>query len=193
MSNSHYFAIHELLNQLPPEPIEVQVKRPHHRRRPRVRYNGIYFMYQQDETFKFGDKTYERIVYVGIGNLKSRLNDYARINVFPPLKQKIERALAAQKGVLLDAITPQEVDDYVKSNFTRRILRISSADEAQKWERTIIPTVAQYSADFISRNWLGRWADLPYGILNTEYTSWPLTLQDKDLLELSELIKTKLS
>jgi hypothetical protein len=153
-------------------------------------------MYQKGEAFTFKNKTYDRIVYVGInkveGRLKKRLNDYTRIGFYPSLKEQIEKALAELEGVPRDAINASEVDKYVRDNFTHRVLFLESAEEGKKWEKKIIPTLAQYSAEFVSSNWLGRSAGLPHGIWNTKHTKGPMMLEDEDLRQLSELVKAQL-
>jgi hypothetical protein len=194
LSKLHYLKIHEILNRLPSQRIEPQIKVPHIGRRPQSKANGIYFMFEEGEIITYEHNRFDRIVYVGInekeGNFQKRLDGYTKIDWFPPLKVKVQLALSNLRGVSLDAITPFEVFTHVNNNFKRRILPLSSANEAIQWEDKIVPIIARYSSEFASRNWLGKMAQLPYNIWNTKKTSWPLVLKDQDLLELSKIVDT---
>lgn len=194
MSYEYYLAIHQLLTKLTLRRAgSAPVKAPSRTKRPdAVRPNGVYFMYENGETFAHNGQLLQRITYVGIneteGALYRRLEDYGR-DRGTNLHGYIQRALACSRGVEQDKISRWEVTNYIREYFSYRLLMLPSADTAKYWERKLIPTLAQASWRFASEGWLGRYAGLPYCIWNKEHTSLP-QFDRCDMREFTLLIRT---
>lgn len=174
MSFAHYVKIHDLLGSLRTfsNPTEALSYLPE---------NGIYFFYQKGETFKYGRRTYQRIVRVGIndvdGNFANRLRQHYQHRGASSFRDHLYDALSnTNQGWKRRSEDRQLscVTDYLESNFWFRIIALPSAKRAKFWERKIISTIAPYSSQHATRDWLGLWANNEnvslYGLWNSEYT-----------------------
>jgi hypothetical protein len=187
----NFFEIHKIISQIKRQEFNIHYKARSLRGKPIVAHSGIYFVYEKGEVFPLGINHHERIVYVGISrNIVKRLNNYCSINFYPPLKVNIEKALYTKTGIIP---TADEVNNYVNKNCKHRILFLKTAEEADQWERKIIPALARYSTDFVSGDWLGKHSDISCGIWNDIHKKSSLRVEDTDLFQLSELVNEQLT
>ena len=189
---NYFYLVHQILENIELRPLIYISERPK-RGKPHHKRNGIYFMYEKSETFQIEGVEKNRIVYVGInikdGRLYERLRQYTNTEHFPPLKQKIERALCAKDDKT--CVPSSEVNKYFINNITCRILCLPSTRYAERLEQKIVPLLAECSSELVSPKWLGLNINQPFGIWNAHYSKKPCMLGDQDIDILAEAVESQ--
>ena len=88
----------------------------------------------------------------------------------------------------------QRVLSYLNVNCSFTVIAVDSSDEAVEWEKKLISTLAPYSYQFASPNWLGNWAEnekiRTFGLWNAEYVKrFDYEFSQGDLTQFRKLVQ----
>lgn len=174
--------------------------------------NGVYALFQPDETGHSGDRIVRIGSHTGEGNLPARLREHMAENKDRSILRKhIGRAILRQtgdpylaiwdldytckavretKGHLLDPVKQAQIEAAVSeyiSCFSVSVLPMGSPQEARRLERLCIGTVSSCGSCGPSRDWLGAFADRRIARSGL----WQVMHLEKDGVEIDALRSTE--
>lgn len=194
--------LHKLLSRLPVHSSPLLQELPS---------DGVYFYYEQGESIRCADATFEKIVRVGshrkMGGLPRRLIDHYWANKDGSIFRKhIGCALIRRngnpevclgpwiaKGQPYDLTLENEVDSSLRTRFKFRTLLVPQACERDFLEKNLIAFLSQAGLSAPSETWLGRFSPYPEiresGLWNIRHVEEALEITPQVLLaKIEELV-----